>query len=153
MKEKAKKNILFYATIISAIIGVLGLLYGYKKDRALKQIQQRANSPFFIISALQFDLNNISYPEGGKPSYFYNTEPSGLSSQLLDEYVFDDPNIPDDYPDGHPIGLLLKNTGSELRSFDVTSREQIVFQGARISDANLYELRYRYDKASMRKKI
>jgi hypothetical protein len=151
MKEKTKKDIYFYIALFGVIGTVVAAIYGYRKDSEIKQIQQRANSPFFVISALQFDLNNISYPEGGKPRYFYNKEPSTLSGQLLDEYVYDDPNIPGDYPDGHPIGLLLKNTGSELRSFEVTSREQIVFQAARTSDA--YELRYVYDKASKGRKF
>lgn len=151
MKEKTKKDIYFYIALFGVIGTVAGAIYGYRKDAAIKQIQQRANSPYFIISALQFDLNNISYPEGGKPRYFYNKEPSALSGQLLNENMYDDPNIPDDYPDGHPIGLLLTNTGSELRSFEVTSGEKIVFQRAMTSDG--YELRYVYEKASKGKEF
>jgi hypothetical protein len=63
-----------------------------------------------------------------------------------------EPSIPDNYPDNHPIGLLLKNTGAELRSFETTSREEIVFQEATL-DKNLYELRYVYTKATKGKKF
>jgi len=150
MKEKTKKEIYFYIAIFGVIGTIVGAIYGFRKDRALKQIQQRAHSPFFIISALQLDVNNISYPEHGKPQYFYNKKPRTLSEQLLNEH---NTNIPDNYPDGYPIGLLLTNTGSELRSFEVTSKEKIVFQKASTSDTSLYELRYVYDKASKGKKF
>jgi len=137
--------------IIASILAVLGLLYGVTKDHKLRQIEKRANSPFFTISTIQVDSNGASYPSGGKPYYPYKQKPSELSARLWDMDEFE-PGIPDNYPDNHPIGLLLKNTGAELRSFETTSREQMVFQEASLGK-NLYELRYVYSKAAEGKKF
>jgi len=132
--------------IISLILALLGFLYGFAKDYKLKQIKKRANAPFFTISTVQLDSS-----QSDESGYYYRQKPSDLSAQLMDMDEFE-PRIPDDYPDNHPIGLLLKNTGGKLRSFKTTSKERMVFQEAS-SDKNLYELRYVYNKATKGKKF
>ena len=71
-----------------------------------------------------------------------------MEAPLAERSLLDEPNIPDDYPDNYPLGLLLKNTGSELRSFDIQSKEKIVLQKSSHLDPKLYELRYIYNNAT-----
>ena len=145
MKEKTKKNILFiiaFVTPINFFFGVFGSCYGYLNNRTLKEIQKRANSPFFEVSALLIDTH-----------YDYRKEPVDLKAPLAERSLIDDTNIPDDYPDNSPLGLLLENTGSELRSFDIQPKEGIVLQKSSHLDPKLYELRYIYNNATKGEKF
>lgn len=143
--------VVIIAIIVGPILAFLGFLYGFAKDKKLRQIEKRANSPFFTRATVQLDSGSRSVPDGGKPYYHYRQEPSDLSARLWDMEEFE-ARIPDNYPDNHPIGLLLKNTGAELRSFKTTSKERMVFQEAS-SGKNLYELRYLYSKATKGEKF
>jgi len=127
------------------ILALLGFLYGYAKDKKLRNIERRANSPFFTVLTVQLDCGQVSIPQGGKAYYHYREKPSGLIDHLWDMEEYE-PHVPENYPNDYPIGLLLKNTGSSLRTFKFKSREQMVFQQA--DDKNLYELRYIYHKSS-----
>jgi len=145
MNKESIKNV---CTIVALILALLAFLYGFAKDYELKQIKKRANAPFFTISTVQLDSNQGD----GSGGYYYRQKPSDLSSEWLMDMDEFEPRIPDNYPDNHPIGLLLKNTGGKLRSFKTTSKERMVFQEAS-SDKNLYELRYVYSKATKGKKF
>jgi len=133
------------AAIVGPILGLIGLFYGFIKDRTLRQIKKRANSPFFKVYTMQVSVAAASRPEGGKLYYHYHREPKSLSARSFLETEQND--VPEDYPDGHPVGFLLRNIGSELRSFKITSGEKIVFQEADVGK-NLYELRYIFSRAS-----
>jgi hypothetical protein len=152
-KIRSQKEKWYHDTkfVIASILALLGFFYGFAKDLKLRQIEKRANAPFFTISTIQVDSQGKNIPSTGKSYYPYKQQPSDLSARLWDMDELE-PSIPDNYPDNHPIGLLLKNTGAELRSFETTSREEIVFQEATL-DKNLYELRYVYTKATKGKKF
>jgi len=141
-----KESIKTVCVIVATILALLGFFYGFAKDYELKQIKKRANSPFFTISTVQVDASQ------GGDFYSYHKKASELSARLWDMDEFFEPRIPDNYPDDYPLGLLLKNTGAELRTFKTTSKERIVFQKAS-SGKNLYELRYVYSKATKGKKF
>jgi len=144
-KEKWHHDTKFIVSSILALLGfllaIIGSLYGFAKDCELRQIKKRANSPFFTILTVQVDAG-----QSDGSDYLYRQKPSDLSARLMEMDEFE-PRIPDNYPDNYPIGLLLKNTGSKLRSFTKSSKERMVFQEVS-PDENLYQLRYVYNKAT-----
>ncbi|MHC4123984.1 MAG: hypothetical protein ACYSSI_10455, partial [Planctomycetota bacterium] len=104
MLEINKESIKVIYVIAWPILGFLGFLYGFAKDKKLRQIKKRANAPFFTILKIQHDAKAYSRQEGVEPSYIYRREPSDLSAQNLLDSPGPEPKFPDDYPDNYPIG-------------------------------------------------
>lgn len=135
--------------VAGPILALAAILYSYRTDCELKKIQHRGNAPFFIIKTVQ--LNIVSWEGGEKPYYQYCDKPSELSGDLADISDWD-PQIPDDYPDNYPIGLLLENVGSRLRTFSVKCEDKIIFREV-LHKERFYELRYIYQKSNIGKPL
>ena len=111
-----------FIKIISPIgFGLLGFLYGWRKDREIKEIRRRASAPFFRFETFELDasLKNSHHYEHSWMNY--NKVPSQLNSDLISiEEAY--PCIPSNYPDNLVIGVELTNNGTEIRSFSVKNK-------------------------------
>jgi len=127
----------------------LGLLYGWIKDRELKRIRQRVNAPFFKFETFELDSSSKFSPYNDQPWYNYRQTPSDLNGDLMsmDEY---NPSIPDNYSDNLVVGIELINTGIQIRSFFVKSKENFLFIHKR---NNIYSLRYFFKRSEVGKKL
>jgi hypothetical protein len=133
----------------SPVIALLGLLYGWVKDRELRRICQRANAPFFKFETFELDSSSRSVPYNDQPWYNYRETPSSLNGDLIamEEY---DPSIPDNYPDDLVIGIELQNKGIQIRFFSIKSKENLLFLYKR---GNIYSLRYFFKRREMGKEL
>ena len=115
------------AAVVGGSIGVLGFLYGFWKDRRLRQIEQRAQSPHFVFSNIQIDARAWSISENNS-HYSYGEQARKLTDRLPDiDHIQE---APKDYPDGRVFGNALKNEGAALRFFKVKCREEHIFQAS-----------------------
>jgi hypothetical protein len=136
--------------IAGPVLAFIAILYSYRTNCKLKEIQYRGNAPFFIIKTVQLDIAGSWYSDG-KPYYQYRDKPSELLGHLSDIDNWD-PQFPDDYPDNYPVGLLLENVGSQLRTFSVKCKDEIIFQEV-LHKERFYELRYIYQKSNIGKPL
>jgi hypothetical protein len=137
------------AAIVGASVGVLGFLYGFWKDRRLRQIEQRAKSPHFVFSNIQIDVTSWSISRDNSQDnshYSYGEQARKLTDNL--PTIDNIQEAPKDYPDGRIFGIVLKNEGAVLRSFKVKCREEHVFQASE-SYCNYYKFRYKFDRATL----
>lgn len=134
--------------IISFIIAPLAFLYGWLKDRELKRIHRRANSPFFEFETFALDASSQNAPDHYEPWLNYKQIPSKLDGNLvaIDEAY---PRIPGGYPDNLVIGIELINRGVEIRSFSVKNKN-ICFMHKR---NNIYSLRYFFKRKEIGEKL
>lgn len=137
---KTKLNWSTIAAIVGTIVGCLGLLYGFGKDKELKIIQERANAPHFVVRKLKIDAFGASYPEG-KPSYYdYREKSASLNDRLFEMEVFEE-KIPQNYPDNRPVGVILRNEGCSIRFFELFCSVPHVFEESEWNK-NEYEFRF-----------
>lgn len=134
---------------ISVLIGVMGFLYGWIKDRELKKIHQRANAPFFKFETFELDSSSRNIPYNDQPWYSYRQSPSNLDGDLIamEEY---NASIPNNYPDNLVVGIELINRGALIRSFSIKSKENIFFMRKR---NNIYSLRYFFKRNEIGKQL
>jgi hypothetical protein len=135
--------------VAGPILALVAILYSYRTDCKLEEIQYRGNAPFFIIKTVQLDV--VSWQGGEKPYYQYCDKPSELLGDLANIDGWN-PQFPDDYPDNYPVGLLLENIGSQLRTFSVKCEDKIIFREV-LHKERFYELRYIYQKSNVGKPL
>jgi len=85
------------------VLGLIGFLYGFTKDRKLRQIKKRADAPFFAVSTMLLSARGETRPDEGKLYYIYHREPQSLSGGSFVGRDID--GLPEDYPDGHPFAV------------------------------------------------
>lgn len=127
--------------IIGASVGVLGFLYGLKKDKDIRSIQRRANAPNFVTSG--FTLNLCGWTElHGVVDLEYNPHIPEIERYLNDRKEL---NLPDDIPEGQLIACTLKNKCKEkIKHFEFKSRRKI-FIDWESEDEGLMRLNYYHD--------
>jgi len=147
-KWKTFKDI---CSIAGPVLALIAIIHSCKTDHKLKMIQYRGNAPFFVVKSVELDVVVMDSDSDGNPHYQYSDKPSELSGHLgvIDDW---DPQVPDDYPDNYPVGLLLKNVGTQLRTFSVKCEDTIVFRKV-LYNERLYELRYIYQKPLVGKSL
>jgi hypothetical protein len=139
------------AAIAGGIIGALGFLYGLIRDRQLREIEKRVKAPHFIFRNLQIDAPCRSTPAGGPSYYSYRKQACSLADRLFD-MGSDEVRVPEDYPDGRVVGIVLANRGATIRFFTAKCEEEHLFQVSEM-DGNWYEFRYRFNKTEFDKRL
>jgi hypothetical protein len=136
--------------VAGSAIGVLGLLYGFFKDRQVRHIEKRAKAPHFVPRFLQIDASSKSIPQGGKPFYSYRKEASGIDAALFGMETYETV-VPSDYPDNRVVAVVVKNDGSRLRFFRAESDEKVTMREFHFDDH--YEFRYFLNKEDLNKSL
>lgn len=116
--------------LLGLAVGVVGLAYGLWRDAQLRAIQSRTAAPHFVpvavcckwkVATITNNKTNITYPD----------MPWGISEIMRPPHgesaLRDRDKVPSDYPDGRPVGILLRNDGPHLRCFRVGCKEQYHF--------------------------
>ena len=140
-----KPEILFGA--IGLLIGVFGLSWGVWKDIKLRIIQKRANAPHFVVRTLELDSTGTCKPSGKPTFYTYRDKASSLNGHLMEMEEFEE-QIPKNYPDNRPIGVVLKNEGCPIRFFQSSCSEPHVFQ-EKMWNRDEYNFRFMLKKDQM----
>jgi len=147
-----KETIQLVCSIVALVVAFVGMFYTFMVDQRVRKVEKRGKAPFFKIVDIKLDSTQ-SYGDGSG-GYYYPKKPNGLSYEYFMAMGESELRIPEDYPDNRVLGLVLKNTGVELRSpVNYTSKESIesmVFQEA---GKNRYELRYVFRKATKGEKF
>jgi hypothetical protein len=121
-QKKPLSNVELVIGILGLLVGVAGFSFGLYYQNQNTQIRERAGSPFLEVEDwLSFDASDDYIQSPG--NYVYNEHPSTLEKNLSAKIY--GTSTPDDYPDRYPLGLGLKNTGSKIKTFRVTSSEAV----------------------------
>ena len=134
------------AAVAGSAIGALGFLYGFFKDRQVRQIEKRAKAPHFVPRCLQIDASTKSMPQEGKPFYSYRKEAGGIDGALFEMETYET-SVPTDYPDNRVVSIVAKNDGSRLRFFRAESDEKVTMLRFYFDDH--YEFRYFLSKEDL----
>ncbi|MBI4024825.1 MAG: hypothetical protein HY360_07565 [Verrucomicrobia bacterium] len=129
--------------MIGPIVGLLGFLYGLRKDRALRAMHRRAHAPFFCVSEARFERLYEAGKDGEIPTWS-----SGNGNVLC----FAREEVAAKCPAGTAIFLVLENRGEEPRGLvanmekcPVTLAVEAKFKGAQ----NLRFLKYSFDPSAL----
>ena len=125
---------------IGVFIGMFGLIWGVWKDAKVRIIQKRADAPHFVVRTLEIYSSGKSIPSGKPAFYTYRDEPCSLDDHLMEMDQFEE-EVPDNYPDNRPIGVILQNKGSHIRFFKFSCSEPHVFKESKPTE-NQYEFKF-----------
>lgn len=142
-------NLSIFMSGLSMIIGPLGFIYGWSKDRELKAIHKRANAPFFKFGDFELDASSSASSSQGGTRYGYKKVPSKLNDSLFQTDSYS-PEIPEDYPDNRVLGAIFINTGTPIRQFTFKSKDNILLKQL---ETNVYSLRYYFKKSDIGKDL
>jgi hypothetical protein len=129
--------------MIGPIVGLIGILYGWRKNRALRILERRAHAPFFAISEARFERLYEAHENG---------EISTWRSSNGNILCFDREEVAAKCPAGTAIFLVIENGGEEPRGLIAHLEKSAVtlacepeFKGAQ----NLRFLKYSFDPGAL----
>jgi hypothetical protein len=131
---------------IGAILAAITLVHTLCKDRRLKKMERLEKSPSFHFCNFQIYIRHKLDGYGKPIEYSYDNQECALSQSLVDIKT----SIPDDYPDGGVVGMVIKNRGAALRFYKIRCKEECVLQPYN-SEINCYEFRHRFKRSDIGK--